>query len=61
LTPKELKRLMMVVANPRQFKVSDWFFNRKDYKDGGPSGDVTNTLNTKPRDNLESLKKIRVD
>ncbi|OEL23110.1 hypothetical protein BAE44_0015870, partial [Dichanthelium oligosanthes] len=62
LTPKELKRLMTFVANPRQFKVSNWFFNRKkDYKDDGPSGDVTNTLDTKPRDNLERLKKIRVD
>ncbi|OEL28002.1 hypothetical protein BAE44_0010979, partial [Dichanthelium oligosanthes] len=62
LTPKELKRLMMVVANPRLFKVSDWFFNRKkDYKDCRPSGDVTNTLNMKPRDNLEWLKKIRLD
>ncbi|OEL24201.1 hypothetical protein BAE44_0014781, partial [Dichanthelium oligosanthes] len=29
LTPKELKYLMMVVANPKQFKVSDWFLNRK--------------------------------
>ncbi|OEL17566.1 hypothetical protein BAE44_0021415, partial [Dichanthelium oligosanthes] len=61
LTPKELKWLMTVVANPRQFKVSDWFFNRKDYKDGGPSGDVTDTLDMKLRDDLERLKKIRVD
>ncbi|OEL16399.1 hypothetical protein BAE44_0022582, partial [Dichanthelium oligosanthes] len=35
LTPKELKRLMTVMANLRQFKVSDWFLNRKkDYKVG---------------------------
>ncbi|CAO1949046.1 unnamed protein product [Urochloa humidicola] len=33
LTPEELERLMTVVANPHQFKVPDWFLNRKkDYK-----------------------------
>ncbi|OEL28622.1 hypothetical protein BAE44_0010359, partial [Dichanthelium oligosanthes] len=57
LTPKELNRLMTVVVNPRQFKVSDWFLNRKkDYKDGRPSRIVTNTLDTKLRDDLERLK-----
>jgi hypothetical protein len=34
LTPEELEQLMAVVVNPRQFKVLDWFLNRKDYKDG---------------------------
>ncbi|KAL5677101.1 hypothetical protein ACJX0J_013232, partial [Zea mays] len=33
LATEELERLMMVVANPRQFKVPDWFLNRKNYKD----------------------------
>uniref|UniRef100_A0A0E0Q4N9 40S ribosomal protein S18 n=1 Tax=Oryza rufipogon TaxID=4529 RepID=A0A0E0Q4N9_ORYRU len=51
LTPEELERLMTVVANPRQFKVPDWFLNRKkDYKDGRFS---------QLRDDLERLKKIR--
>ncbi|OEL37929.1 hypothetical protein BAE44_0001052, partial [Dichanthelium oligosanthes] len=62
LTPKEPKWLMTVVANPRQFKVSDWFLNRKkDYKVGRFSRVVTETLDTKLRDDLERLKKIRVD
>ncbi|KAE8803905.1 40S ribosomal protein S18 [Hordeum vulgare] len=35
LSSEEMDQLMTVVANPRQFKVPDWFFNRKkDYKDG---------------------------
>ncbi|KAE8782915.1 elongation factor Tu, mitochondrial-like [Hordeum vulgare] len=34
LSLEEMDRLMTVVANPRQFKVPDWFFNKKDYKDG---------------------------
>ncbi|KAJ4809022.1 40S ribosomal protein S18 [Rhynchospora pubera] len=29
LKPDELERLMAVVANPRQFKVPDWFLNRQ--------------------------------
>ncbi|OEL22210.1 hypothetical protein BAE44_0016771, partial [Dichanthelium oligosanthes] len=61
LTPKELGRLMTVVANPRQFKVSDWFLNRKkDYKDGRASQVVTNTLDTKLKDDHKRLK-IRAD
>ncbi|OEL22392.1 hypothetical protein BAE44_0016590, partial [Dichanthelium oligosanthes] len=62
LTPKELKRLTMIVANPKQFKVSDWFLNRKkDYKVGWFSQIATDTLGAKLRDDLERLKKIRVN
>ena len=60
LTADELERLMTVVANPRQFKVPDWFLNRKkDYKDGRFSQVVSNALDMKLRDDLERLKKIR--
>jgi small subunit ribosomal protein S18e len=60
LTSEELERLMTVVANPRQFKVPDWFLNRKkDYKDGRFSQVVSNALDMKLRDDLERLKKIR--
>ncbi|OEL32796.1 hypothetical protein BAE44_0006185, partial [Dichanthelium oligosanthes] len=62
LTPKELKRLMTIMANPGQFKVLDYFLNRKkDYKVGWFSWVATNTLDMKLRDDLERLKKIRVD
>ena len=51
---------MTVVANPRQFKIPDWFLNRqKDYKDGRYSQVVSNALDMKLRDDLERLKKIR--
>uniref|UniRef100_A0A803KYU3 CCHC-type domain-containing protein n=1 Tax=Chenopodium quinoa TaxID=63459 RepID=A0A803KYU3_CHEQI len=60
LTTTELDNLMTVVANPRQFKVPDWFLNRqKDYKDGRYSQVVSNQLDMKLRDDLERLKKIR--
>jgi hypothetical protein len=33
LNAAELENLMAVVANPRQFKIPDWFLNRKkDYR-----------------------------
>uniref|UniRef100_A0A453F4Y3 40S ribosomal protein S18 n=1 Tax=Aegilops tauschii subsp. strangulata TaxID=200361 RepID=A0A453F4Y3_AEGTS len=44
---------------PRQFKVSDWFLNRKDYKDGRFSQVFSNAVDMKLRDDLERLKKIR--
>ncbi|KAI5400097.1 ribosomal 40S subunit protein S18A [Lathyrus oleraceus] len=60
LSAAELDNLMTVVANPRQFKVPDWFLNRKkDYKDGKFSQVVSNGLDMKLRDDLERLKKIR--
>ncbi|KAL0389491.1 UNVERIFIED_CONTAM: 40S ribosomal protein S18 [Sesamum calycinum] len=35
LSNAEIDSLMVIVANPRQFKIPDWFLNRKkDYKDG---------------------------
>lgn len=51
---------MTIVANPRQFKIPDWFLNRqKDYKDGRYGQVVSNALDMKLRDDLERLKKIR--
>lgn len=59
LTTEELECLMTVVANPRQFKVPDWFLNRKDYKDDRFLQVIPIALNMKLRDDLERLKKIR--
>nr|GMC60713.1 40S ribosomal protein S18 [Ipomoea batatas] len=60
LSAAEIDNLMTVVANPCQFKVPNWFFNRqKDYKDGGYSQVVSNALDMKLRDDLERLIKIR--
>ena len=62
LTAAELDSLMVIVANPRQFKIPDWFLNRKkDYKDGKFSQVTSNALDMKLRDDLERLKKIRSD
>ena len=60
LSAAELESLMVIVSNPRQFRIPDWFLNRKhDFKDGKFSQVVSNQLDTKLRDDLERLKKIR--
>merc|ERR1712159_830092 len=35
LTSEEIDRIVTIIQNPRQFKIPEWFLNRrKDYKDG---------------------------
>ena len=35
LTPEELEKFIVITQNPRQFKIPDYFLNRKkDHKDG---------------------------
>ncbi len=49
-----------IIANPRQYKIADWFLNRqKDIKDGKYSQVTSNALENKLREDLERLKKIR--
>ena len=48
------------MANPRQYKIPDWFLNRqKDIKDGKYGQVTSNQLENKLREDLERLKKIR--
>uniref|UniRef100_A0A6U2DJ75 40S ribosomal protein S18 n=1 Tax=Chlamydomonas euryale TaxID=1486919 RepID=A0A6U2DJ75_9CHLO len=57
---EELERLMTIVANPRQYKIPDWFLNRqKDYKTGRFMHLTSSAIDTAARDDLERLKKIR--
>ncbi|KAI9009462.1 ribosomal protein S13 [Gaertneriomyces semiglobifer] len=60
LTNEELERVVVILQNPRQYKIPDWFLNRqKDVKDGKYSQVVSNQLDNKLREDLERLKKIR--
>ncbi|KAI8469523.1 MAG: 40S ribosomal protein S18 [Monoraphidium minutum] len=60
ITAEELEQMMTIVANPRQYKIPDWFLNRqKDIKDGRFTQITSSSLETKLRDDLERLKKIR--
>ncbi|KAI3924919.1 hypothetical protein MKW98_031170 [Papaver atlanticum] len=57
LSAAELENLMTIVAIPRQFKIPDWFLNRKkDYKGGRYSQVVSNSFDMKLRDDLKHLK-----
>ena len=53
LSAAELESLMVIVSNPRQFRIPDWFLNRKkDFKDGKFTQLVSNQLDTKLRDDI---------
>ncbi|XP_058944596.1 small ribosomal subunit protein uS13 [Pocillopora verrucosa] len=60
LTDDEVERVVTIMQNPRQYKIPDWFLNRqKDIRDGKYSQILANNLESKLRDDLERLKKIR--
>lgn len=60
LSADELESLMAIVANPKNFKIPNWFLNRqKDFKDGSFSQITSSALDSKLREDLERLKKIR--
>jgi hypothetical protein len=48
------------MQNPLQYKIPTWFLNRqKDIVDGKDSQILSNAIDSKIRDDLERLKKIR--
>ena len=52
--------MVTIMSNPRQYKIPDSFLNRqKDVKDGKYSQVMSNILDSKIREDLERLKKIR--
>merc|ERR1719278_423060 len=60
ITEQELERIMLILQNPRDYKIPDYFLNRKkDIKDGKTSQVLSNQLDNKLREDLERLKKIR--
>lgn len=51
---------MTIIQNPTQFKIPTWFLNRqKDIVDGKDYQILSNGVDSKLRDDLERLKKIR--
>jgi ribosomal protein S13 len=60
LNSDELERIVTIIQNPSQFKIPTWFLNRqKDIVDGKNSQILSNGVDSKLRDDLERLKKIR--
>ena len=61
LTAEEIEKIQQVLTNPRQYNIPDWFLNRKkDIKDGKYLQAVSNVLDTKMREDLEMMKKMRL-
>ncbi|KAG5310778.1 RS18 protein, partial [Acromyrmex insinuator] len=67
---EEVEKIVTIMANPRQYKIPDWFLNRqKDIVDGKYSQSETHALllknltsanlDSKLREDLERMKKIR--
>jgi len=60
LSTEEIEKIVTIMTHPRQFKIPNWMLNRqKDIKDGKYSQIIANNLDTKLRDDIERLKKIR--
>ncbi|KAF3172374.1 ribosomal 40S subunit protein S18B [Orbilia oligospora] len=60
LTTEELERIITIIQDPTAYKIPAWFLNRqRDIVDGKNSQILANGLQSKLRDDLERLKKIR--
>ncbi|TIA69162.1 hypothetical protein E3P92_03663 [Wallemia ichthyophaga] len=60
LNSDELERIVSILQNPTAFKIPAWLLNRrKDVSDGKNHQVVSNQVDSKLRDDLERLKKIR--
>ncbi|CAD5227959.1 unnamed protein product [Bursaphelenchus xylophilus] len=61
LSEEELEKVTTVLLNPTQYKIPNWFLNRqKDIKDGKYTQVISTALESKLRDDLERMKKIRL-
>jgi len=60
LTSEELERIVTIMQDPTAYKIPTWFLNRqRDIVDGKNYQILANNLQSKLRDDLERLKKIR--
>ncbi|KRX07522.1 Ribosomal protein S13-like, H2TH [Pseudocohnilembus persalinus] len=60
LTVEELNLVNEVIQDPIAYGIPKWFLNRQcDFRDGSYSQLATNNLDSKLREDLERLKKIR--
>lgn len=58
--PFQVEKVVTIISNPRQYKIPDWFLNRqKDIIDGKYSQLTSSLVDSKLREDLERLKKIR--
>ncbi|CAD2091708.1 40S ribosomal protein S18, putative [Plasmodium chabaudi adami] len=61
LTTEEINNIVHIMNSPSQFKIPDWFLNRRrDIKDGKNLHVIANQLDSYLREDLERMKKIRL-
>ncbi len=61
LNEDEVEKVKAAIASPSTVGIPDWFVNRqRDRKDGKSYQVVANVLDTKFRDDIERMKKIRL-
>nr|AAX62459.1 ribosomal protein S18 [Lysiphlebus testaceipes] len=59
-TEEEIEKIVTIIANPRHYKIPDYYLNRqKDKVDGKYSQLTGSSVDSKLREDLERLKKIR--
>ena len=60
MKPDEIEKMVDVLSNPQKYKIPTWFLNRqKDVKDGNDYQLISNAVETRLREDIEALKKIR--
>jgi small subunit ribosomal protein S18e len=60
LKADEIDRIVKIIQAPKDYKIPNWFLNRqKDHRDGTYGHIVANAVDTKLREDIERLKKIR--
>ena len=61
MTEQEIEKVNDILARPTDYNIPKWFLNRqRDIREGTWSQLISNQLDTKLRDDLERMKKIKV-
>jgi small subunit ribosomal protein S18e len=61
MNDNDIEKVIDIVSNPLNYDIPKWFLNRKkDPKDGTFSHQVANNWDTKMREDLERMKKIKL-
>lgn len=61
LSEEQIEKIVDVCNNPLKYGIPEWFLNRrKDPKDGTFSQQIANGIDTKLRDDLEKMKRMKL-
>ena len=61
LKPEQVEKIVAVLQNPQEFKIPVWMLNRqKDFVDGSNSQLLANNIESKMREDLERMKKMKM-